>query len=79
MVFAEALRKGWLLYVQAFLDPDALAAIRLTLIAAGIAVPLNLVFGLAAAWSITKFDFRGKNLLITGSICLSRSRPWWRV
>ena len=47
------------------LDPDALAAIRLTLIAAGIAVPLNLVFGLAAAWSITKFDFRGKNLLIT--------------
>ena len=65
VVFAEALRKGWLLYVQAFLDPDALAAIRLTLIAAGIAVPLNLVFGLAAAWSITKFDFRGKNLLIT--------------
>ena len=65
VVFAEALRKGWLLYVQAFLDPDALAAIRLTLIASGIAVPLNLVFGLAAAWSITKFDFRGKNLLIT--------------
>ena len=65
VVFAEALRKGWLLYAQAFLDPDALAAIRLTLIAAGIAVPLNLVFGLAAAWSITKFDFRGKNLLIT--------------
>lgn len=65
VVFAEALRKGWQLYGAALLEPDALAAMRLTLIAAGIAVPLNLVFGVAAAWSITKFDFRGKNLLIT--------------
>jgi sulfate transport system permease protein len=65
VVFAEALRKGWALYFQAFLDPDAWSAIKLTLIAAAIAVPLNVVFGVAAAWSITKFDFRGKNLLIT--------------
>ena len=64
-VFAQALSKGWQLYVQALLDPDALAAIRLTLLVAAIAVPLNVVFGIAAAWSITKFDFRGKNLLIT--------------
>ena len=64
-VFAQALSKGWQLYAQALLDPDALAAIRLTLLVAAIAVPLNVVFGIAAAWSITKFDFRGKNLLIT--------------
>ena len=65
VVFAQALDKGWDLYLAALLDADALAAIRLTLIAAAIAVPLNLVFGVAAAWSITKFDFRGKNLLVT--------------
>ncbi|MFI0545550.1 MAG: sulfate ABC transporter permease subunit CysW [Brachymonas sp.] len=65
LVFTEALRKGWALYVQALIDPDALSAIKLTLIAAAIAVPLNVVFGVAAAWSITKFDFRGKNLLVT--------------
>ncbi|MES0873373.1 sulfate ABC transporter permease subunit CysW [Sinimarinibacterium thermocellulolyticum] len=64
-VFAEALRNGWETYRQALLDPDALAAIRLTLLAAGIAVPLNLVFGLAAAWAITKFEFRGKSLLVS--------------
>ena len=64
-VFFEALRKGWDTYWGALIDPDALSAIKLTLIAAVISVPLNLVFGVAAAWSITKFDFRGKHLLIT--------------
>ena len=64
-VFAEALKKGWEPYVAAIIEPDALAAIRLTLIAAAIAVPLNLVFGVSAAWCLTKFDFRGKNILIT--------------
>jgi sulfate transport system permease protein len=64
-VFAEALKKGVDVYWAAITDPDALSAIRLTLIAAAISVPLNLVFGLAAAWSIAKFDFRGKNLLLT--------------
>ncbi|MDR2092576.1 MAG: sulfate ABC transporter permease subunit CysW [Azoarcus sp.] len=64
-VFAEALRKGWSTYFAALAEPDALAAIRLTLIAAGIAVPLNLVFGVAAAWAIARFEFRGKHFLIT--------------
>jgi sulfate/thiosulfate transport system permease protein len=64
-VFAEALKHGWSTYKDAVLDPDALAAIKLTFIAAVIAVPLNLVFGVAAAWAIAKFDFRGKSLLIT--------------
>lgn len=64
-VFAQALDKGWSGYWEAIRDPETLAAIRLTLIAAAIAVPLNTLFGIAAAWSITKFDFRGKNLLIT--------------
>lgn len=64
-VFAEALRKGWDTYLAALVEPDALSAIRLTLIAAAISVPLNLSFGVAAAWAITKFDFRGKHLLIT--------------
>lgn len=64
-VFAEALRKGWLTYVTALSDPDALAAVRLTLLIAAISVPLNLVFGVAAAWSIAKFEFRGKRFLTT--------------
>ncbi|HEX4869978.1 MAG TPA: sulfate ABC transporter permease subunit CysW [Moraxellaceae bacterium] len=64
-VFVEAFRKGVALYLEALKDPDALAAIRLTLTAAAIAVPLNLVFGVAAAWAIAKFDFRGKQVLIT--------------
>lgn len=64
-VFAEAFRKGWQAYVAAIIDPDALSAIRLTLLTAAIAVPLNLVFGVAAAWSIAKFEFRGKSLLLT--------------
>jgi sulfate transport system permease protein len=65
VVFTEALRKGWQAYFAAFADSDARSAIRLTLLAAGIAVPLNLVFGLAASWAIAKFEFRGKALLIT--------------
>jgi len=64
-VFTEALKKGWDTYKEAVFDPDALSAIRLTFIAAGIAVPLNLVFGVAAAWTIAKFDFRGKSILLT--------------
>jgi sulfate transport system permease protein len=64
-VFAEALRNGWVTYKDALFEADALAAIRLTLLAAGIAVPLNLVFGVAAAWAITKFEFRGKSVLFS--------------
>ena len=64
-VFVEALRRGWSVYVAALVEPDAQAAIRLTLLIAAIAVPLNLVFGVLAAWTITKFDFPGKQLLIT--------------
>ena len=64
-VFAEAFGKGIDAYRDAIVEPDALAAIRLTLLVAAISVPLNIVFGLAAAWSITKFDFPGKALLIT--------------
>lgn len=64
-VFWEALRKGIAVYVGALQHPDALAAIRLTLLAAGISVPFNLVFGVAAAWAIAKFEFRGKQVLVT--------------
>jgi sulfate transport system permease protein len=64
-VFVEALRNGVGTYVTALSDPDALAAIRLTFFAAAIAVPLNLVFGVAAAWAVAKFEFRGKALLVT--------------
>lgn len=64
-VFSEALRKGWATYLTAIQEPDALSAIKLTLISAAIAVPLNLVFGVAAAWAIAKFEFRGKNVLLT--------------
>ena len=64
-VFAQALDKGWDAYAAAIVDPDAISAIKLTLIAAAISVPLNLVFGVCAAWSIAKFEFRGKNVLLT--------------
>src|SRR5687767_3121266 len=64
-VFIEAMRKGVAAYVASLHEPDALAAIRLTLTVAAIAVPLNLAFGIAAAWAIAKFDFPGKSLLIT--------------
>ena len=64
-VFVEALRDGVAAYFTAVTAPDTLAAIRLTLLTTCIAVPLNVVFGVAAAWTITRFEFRGKNLLIT--------------
>jgi sulfate transport system permease protein len=64
-VFIEALAKGLHAYFDAVQEKDALAAIRLTLLVAAIAVPANLVFGIAAAWAIAKFEFRGKSLLIT--------------
>jgi sulfate transport system permease protein len=64
-VFHEAFKKGWETYFAALANQDALSAIQLTLTAAAIAVPLNLLFGVAAAWAMAKFDFRGKHLLIT--------------
>lgn len=64
-IFAEALRKGVGVYVASFTDPHAVSAIRLTVLVALVCVPLNLVFGLAAAWSIAKFQFPGKSILIT--------------
>ena len=64
-VFAMALARGLEVYLTSFADPDTLAAIRLTLVNAAVVVPLNTVFGLAAAWAIAKFEFRGKSVLIT--------------
>jgi len=65
VVFFSALENGWRAWLESFTDSDTLAAIRLTLIAAAIVVPLNTVFGIAAAWCIAKFEFRGKSLLLT--------------
>ena len=65
VVFTEALRKGVSIYFAAFSDPDALAAIQITLIVAAISVPLNMIFGIAASWAIAKFEFNGKSLLVT--------------
>jgi sulfate/thiosulfate transport system permease protein len=65
VVFVEAFSKGIGFYLHSLLDPYALAAMRLTLLTAAITVPLNLVFGVCAAWAIAKFEFRGKNALIT--------------
>lgn len=64
-VFIEAFKKGWEVYVAAITDDDALSAVKLTLIAAAISVPLNVVFGVAAAWCIAKFEFHGKSVLLT--------------
>lgn len=64
-VFAQAFGKGITYYRDALLHPDSLAAIKLSLLVSAISVPLNVVFGLAAAWAVAKFDFRGKSLLIT--------------
>ncbi len=64
-VFAEALSKGWQAYAAAVREPEALSALRLTLLTAAIAVPLNLVFGVCAAWAVARFEFRGKNLLVS--------------
>ncbi len=65
LVFVQAFAKGWATYVAALADPDAIAAIELTLIVAAISVSLNLVFGLVASWAIAKFEFWGKSVLIT--------------
>src|ERR1044072_2083865 len=65
VVFAQAFSRGVMTYVSAFADPEALSAIRLTLAVAAISVSLNLVFGVIAAWAITKFEFRGKTVLIS--------------
>jgi sulfate transport system permease protein len=65
VVFTEAFRKGWHAYLAAISDDDAWQAIKLTLMTAAIAVPANLVFGIAASWAIAKFEFRGKSLLLT--------------
>ncbi|MEW6238525.1 MAG: sulfate ABC transporter permease subunit CysW [Candidatus Omnitrophota bacterium] len=64
-VFYNALREGWAMYWTAVSEPDALAAIRLTLLITAIAAPANLLFGICAAWAIAKFEFKGKNLLVT--------------
>jgi len=64
-VFGAAFEKGVEVYLKSFSDPDTLAAIRLTLLTAAIVVPLNTIFGIAAAWSIAKFEFKGKSILIT--------------
>ena len=64
-VFAQALEKGWGAYVEALREPMALRALRLTLLTAAIAVPANVVFGVAASWAIAKFQFPGKDALIT--------------
>ncbi|GIP58636.1 sulfate ABC transporter permease subunit CysW [Paenibacillus sp. FSL W8-0186] len=65
VVLSEALKKGWEVYIEAIRDPDALSALKLTLLVAVITVPLNTIFGVAAAWAVTKFKFRGKQLLVT--------------
>ncbi|MDO6385190.1 MULTISPECIES: sulfate ABC transporter permease subunit CysW [unclassified Uliginosibacterium] len=64
-VFVEAFKRGWDVYLAAITEADALAAVKLTVIATVIALPLNLVFGVSAAWAIAKFEFRGKQFLIT--------------
>ncbi|WP_138754797.1 sulfate ABC transporter permease subunit CysW [Paenibacillus sinopodophylli] len=64
-VFVEAFKKGVGVYIDSITEPDALSALKLTLIVALIAVPINTIFGIAAAWAISKFRFRGKNILIT--------------
>lgn len=64
-IFVTAFEKGWNTYVASIVDPHALAAIKLTITVALIVVPLNAIFGIAAAWAITKFSFKGKNLFIT--------------
>ncbi len=65
VIFYEALRKGFVAYIEALSQPDALAAMQLTLLVAAIAVPLNAFFGIAASWAIAKFRFPGKNILLT--------------
>ena len=65
IVVSEALKQGFGTFFEAIFEPDAIAALKLTLIAVGISVPLNLVFGVAAAWCVSKYEFRGKSILVT--------------
>ena len=65
VVFAEAFKQGWRLWLESVREPEALAAVRLSLLATGIAVPLNTLFGLCAAWCVTRFRFRGRSALLT--------------
>lgn len=65
VVLSEALKQGYASFLVAVLEPDAIAALRLTLLAVGISVPLNILFGVAAAWCVSKYEFRGKSLLVT--------------
>ncbi len=65
VVLSEAIQQGYASFFTAVLEPDAIAALKLTLIAVGISVPLNVVFGVAAAWCVSKYEFRGKSLLVT--------------
>jgi sulfate/thiosulfate transport system permease protein len=65
IVFMEGLRKGWEVFIAAFTEADTLASVRLTLLVAAIAVPFNMVFGVAASWAVTKYRFVGRNLLLT--------------
>ena len=65
VVATEALKQGVAVFVASILEPDAISALKLTLLAVGIAVPLNLVFGVAAAWCVSKYEFRGKSILVT--------------
>ena len=65
LVFVEAFKQGLEVYVQALIDPDTLSAVKLTLLTAAIAVPINVIFGVAAAWAVSKFQFKGKAILTT--------------
>ena len=65
VVFSQALQTGWHGYIEAMKDPDSISSMKLTLLTAGISVPLNVIFGVMAAWCISKFQFRGKNILTT--------------
>jgi len=65
VVLSEAIKQGYASFFSAILEPDAIAALKLTLIAVGISVPLNVVFGVSAAWCVSKYEFRGKSLLVT--------------
>ena len=69
LVFVEAFKQGVGVYFQALVHPDTLSAVKLTLITAAIAVPINVIFGVAAAWSVAKFNFRGKSIFCVASCC----------
>src|SRR5699024_4463874 len=64
-IFVEAFRQGWGLYIASLTEPDAVSAIKLTLLTAAIVLPINVIFGIAVAWLLTRFDFRGKQWMTT--------------